>query len=750
MKFSNGCWLKKAGVKYHTPKQVYDKSLLYGGSTLRLYAPTNVIYNRGCTLSGPVITIKITTPKRGIFGIQLLHYEGVVDRYPGFELDIKTDETIDILYENENIVIKSGEARLIIDAGLNMKFYSGERYLTEIKATDMAYITADVGTDKDGYEKNTAYMSAAVNLSVGEHIYGLGERFTEFVKNGQSVDIWNADGGTYTEQAYKNIPFFISDMGYGVLVNDTGRVMYEIGSEYVRKASFCVKKESMSFYVICGEDNEYGYMKDVLVKYTGLSGRAPILPAWSFGLWLSTSFTTDYDEETVMEFIEGMKKRDIPLRVFHFDCFWMRGMQWCDFCWDKEVFADPQGMLKRIKDNGLSVCVWINPYIAQNSHLFFEGAKKGYLIKRSNGDVWQWDMWQPGMAIVDFTNPMAVQWYQENLGRLLDMGVDCFKTDFGERIPTDDVVYYDGSAPEDMHNYYSYLYNRAVYEVVKEKKGEDKAILFARSATCGGQKFPVHWGGDCTAEYVSMAESLRGGLSLMMSGFSFWSHDIGGFEDTSTPDVYKRWAAFGLMSSHSRLHGSSSYRVPWNYDDEAVEVVSYFSKLKNRLMPYIYSYACQASVTGIPLMRSMVLEFPEDKNCAYLDRQYMLGRELLVAPVFNERGDVSVYLPCGVWTDFFNGSHYEGGRWYEFKNISYMTIPCFVREGAVIPIGRRDDRPDYDYMEELVINVYRLGEGMSKSMPLYNPHGRIEDIIEVTLKDKKIHSNMIDKVKLFA
>ena len=357
-------------------------------------------------------------------------------------------------------------------------------------------------------------------------------------------------------------------------------------------------------------------------------------------------------------------------------------------------------------------------------------------------------MWQPGMAIVDFTNPSAVTWYQEKLKELLDMGVSCFKTDFGERIPTDGVVYYNGADPESMHNYYSYLYNKTVYDVVKNKCGEKEAILFARSATCGGQKFPVHWGGDCTAEYESMAESLRGGLSLTMSGFSFWSHDIGGFEDTSTADVYKRWVAFGLMSSHSRMHGSSSYRVPWNYGDEAAEVAAFFAKLKNRLMPYIYSYACQASENGIPLMRSMVLEFPDDKNCAYLDRQYMLGPDLLVAPVFDESGDVSVYLPNGCWTDYFSGDTYEGGKWYDFKNVSYFMIPCFVREGAVIPIGSRDDRPDYDYMDGLVLNVYKLCDGMDKSVILYNSKGERESVINIKIKDGKVLSNFKNKINI--
>lgn len=185
--------------------------------------------------------------------------------------------------------------------------------------------------------------------------------------------------------------------------------------------------------------------------------------------------------------------------------------------------------------------------------------------------MWQGDVWQAGLAIVDFTNPEAYRWYQSKLRVLLEQGVDCFKTDFGERIPTD-VAYYDGSDPTKMHTYYTYLYNKCVFELLEAYKGKNEACVFARSATVGGQKFPVHWGGDCSSSYASMHESLRAGLSLCMSGFGFWSHDISGFEGTASADVYKRWAVFGLLSTHSRLHGAKSYRVPWLFGEEAVYV----------------------------------------------------------------------------------------------------------------------------------------------------------------------------------
>ena len=431
--------------------------------------------------------------------------------------------------------------------------------------------------------------------------------------------------------------------------------------------------------------------------------------------------------------------------MFHFDCFWMKDFNWCNFEWDKRVFPDPKGMINRLKEKGLNICVWINPYISQESKLFDEGMKNGYLLKRPNGNVWQWDMWQPGIGIVDFTNPEACKWYADKLKALMDMGVDSFKTDFGERIPTN-VAYFDGSDPEKMHNYYTYLYNKLVFDTIKEVKGEKQAVLFARSATVGGQKFPVHWGGDCESNYESMAESLRGGLSLCMSGFGFWSHDIGGFESTSTADVYKRWVAFGLLSSHSRLHGSSSYRVPWLYDEEAVDVVRFFTKLKCRLMLYIYKTAVDSASTGIPVMRSMILEYEDDPACLYLDKEYMLGDSILVAPIFNEDGEASYYLPEGKWTNYISGKKYEGGRWIREKH-DYLSIPMMVKENSLIAIGSEDGKPDYDYREDVSILAYELKEGEAAEASIITEDGQEPLKVKVLKEDNiiTVESNGSDK-----
>jgi alpha-D-xyloside xylohydrolase len=607
-------------------------------------------------------------------------------------------------------VVTSGDlvARITPGAPWNLEFSSGGRPLTRSGHRAQAWVrlAADAAVDAPpiGVPLGSTYLHEQLDLGVGTHVYGLGERFGPLVKNGQTVEIWNADGGTSSEQAYKNVPFYLTDAGYGVLVNEPGHVSFEVGSESVQRVQFSVEGESLEYFVIAGATPAA-----ILERYTALTGRPADVPAWSYGTWLSTSFTTDYDEATVTSFLDGMRDRDLPLSVFHFDCSWMREFQWSDFVWDARVFPDPDGMLRRLHERGLKVSIWINSYIAQKSPLFAEAAAAGHLLRRPDGSVWQWDLWQAGMGIVDFTSDAAVRWFQEKLRTLIRQGVDAIKTDFGERIPLD-VVYADGSDPKRMHNLYTERYNAAVHEVLEqERPGE--AVLFARSATAGGQRHPVHWGGDSTSTFASMAETLRGGLSLSLSGFGFWSHDIGGFEGTPDAAVFKRWVAFGFLSSHTRFHGSDSYRVPWLFDedesapDSAVSVTRRFAKLKNRLAPYLVAAGHDAAATGMPMMRAMVLAFPEDRNARTLDRQYLLGPDLLVAPVFSADGEVDVYLPAGGWTQLLTGERATGGTWRHERH-GFDSLPLYVRDGAVLPLGARADRPDSDHLDGLVLRVF--------------------------------------------
>lgn len=662
MKFTDGFWLLREGISalHANHVQKVEKS---GDGFTALVAP-KVVEHRGATLNSALFELEFSSPLADVIGVRVRHHRGGEDSL-SFDLTHLNPET-SYSESEEAVEFRTGAltARLSRGKDFNLEFIADNRVITHQRGKSISIIN-------DG---SAHYLSAQLNLGVGELVYGLGERFTAFTKNGQTIDIWNADGGTSSEQAYKNIPFYLTNRGYGVFVNHTGKVSFEVASESVEKVQFSAECHDLQYFVIYGPTPA-----EILEKYTALTGRAPQLPEWSFGLWLSTSFVTDYDEKTVTAFIDEMEKREIPLDVFHFDCFWMREYQWCDFEWDPRTFPEPAAMLARLKAKGLKISLWINPYIGQASPLFAEGKAGGYFLKRHDGSVWQWDLWQAGNAIVDFTNPEAREWFKSKLRPLLEMGVDCFKTDFGERIPTD-VTYHNGADPMQMHNLYTQLYNATVWELLQEVKGEE-AIVFARSATVGGQKMPVHWGGDNSSSFESMAESLRGGLSLSLSGFGYWSHDIGGFEGNPDPAVFKRWLAFGLLSSHSRLHGNESVRVPWSIDEEAVDVTRTFANLKKKLHPYLIATMREVSERGLPMMRPMLLEFPEDPTAWFLDQQYMLGSDLLVAPVFSAEGDVTFYLPAGIWRNYFNNKEVDGGRWIT-ESHDFHSLPIYIRSGG--------------------------------------------------------------------
>ncbi len=691
MKFTEGYWRVREGFRALHPKEAYDVEVRDDGRSLEIHAPTHAVGFRGNTLSNPEFTLHLTSPAPGVVGVTVEHFTGVRHRGPEFALTV--DEGVDVRYDIDDTAasFRTGELEVVIDrASWRMEFRGGGRLLT---ASENKGIGSLVGPD------GTAYIHDQLSLGIGETVYGLGERFGHFVKNGQVVDMWNDDSGTSSDRSYKNIPFYFTTHGYGVFVDHPEEVSFEVGSEKVGRVQFSVPGQKLTYFVIYGPTP-----KEILARYTALTGRPPRLPAWSYGLWLTTSFTTEYDEQTVAGFIDGMAERDIPLSVFHYDCFWMREFHWCDFVWDKRVFPDPEARLAEHHRQGLKVCVWINPYIAARSPLFTEGMAKGYLLTLPDGSVYQTDFWQSGMGLVDFTNPDARQWYRGYLEQLLDMGVDCFKTDFGESVPTG-VVYHDGSDPAGMHNYYTYLYNQTVFELLEEKRGTGEAVLFARSATVGGQKFPVHWGGDCESTYTAMAETLRGGLSLASSGFGYWAHDIGGFEGTPGPTLYKRWVAFGLMSSHSRLHGSNSVRVPWAFDEEAVDVLRAFTRLKLSLLPTLAAAAEEAVGQGTPMMRPMVLEFPDDPAVAYLDRQYMLGGDLLVAPVLSEDGVVDYYVPAGRWTNILDGSVVEGPRWVR-ETHGVFSLPLLARPGSALAVQPERTDTDGDLLDGVHLRVF--------------------------------------------
>lgn len=697
MKFSDGAWLWRSDVEPACVRNVIEHHVR--DDVLELSVLDRLGREGVDRFEGVVLRVRVSSPMPDVIRVQVRHFE------PHPSANFKFD--LDTSLRSGDVRIEDTPAALRYTTGnTTLEIHKEQWQMRFLRKGESRPITAASG-DCLGYMRvkdQGNFLMQRLDLAVGECIYGMGERFGPLVRNGQTVEVWQRDGGTCSDQAYKNVPFYLSSRGYGLLVNDPGRVEFEVATERVSKIQFSVPSEELDYYLFDGPN-----LKDVLEKYTRLAGRTALPPAWSFGLWLSTSFTTQYDEQTVNEFVDGMAEREIPLSVFHFDCFWMKQRHWCNFMWDQDAFPHPHEMLRRLKARGLKVCVWINPYISALSEIFDEGVSGGYFLKQPDGNIYQRDQWQPAMALVDFTNPDAVAWYQGKLRALLGMGVDSFKTDFGERIPLD-VVYHNGADPTLMHNYYAYLYNKAVFELLEDFHGKGEALVFGRAATAGSQKFPVHWGGDCDATFESMAEDLRGGLSFCLSGNAFWSHDIGGFTGKADPAVYKRWIAFGLMSTHSRLHGSESYRVPWLFDEESVDVMRHFTNLKNKLFPYIYAAAHEARERGLPVMRAMVLEFPDDPGCLYLDRQYMLGESLLVAPVFRHDGFAEYYLPEGRWTHLTDGRLLKGGAWQR-ERVDFMNIPLFVRENTVLPMSGDDQHPRWGYEDELTLQLFELSDG---------------------------------------
>ncbi|KAI7548311.1 glycoside hydrolase family 31 protein [Hortaea werneckii] len=739
MKFRDGMWLMAEDKRVEYAEEVYSVTENKDGKALKLLCPTMKINSRGDTLNRPTISVELEAVADGIISVQSTHWHGALNRPPQFELfpDGKPAVSGSLDKTSTGTTLTSGSVAASVssqDHAFDIRFHSadGKNKLTSLQNRSVGFAyspptaspmqTADMRDYKH-------YMLMQTTLSPGEGVYGLGERFGAFNKVGQSVALWNADGGTSSEQAYKNVSFWLSNRGYGIFVDHPERVELEIGSERSCRVQTSVEGQRLKWYIIYGPTP-----KEVISRYTMLTGKPNKVPAWSFGLWLSTSFTTEYDEKTVSSFLEGMRDREIPVQVFHYDCFWMRGFHWCDFEFMSSHFPDPRGQITRLKESGLThkVCVWINSYLGQASPVFEEAKEKGYLLKRKDGSVWQWDLWQAGMGIVDFTNPAACQWFKSCLKKLFDTGVDAIKTDFGERIPSKDVQWFDSSVdPARMHNYYAFIYNRLVFEALQEQYGKDEVVLFARAACAGTQRFPLQWGGDCESTFEAMAESLRGGLSLGLCGFSFWSVDIGGFEGYPDPKIYKRWVQFGLLCSHSRLHGSNSYRVPWLIDGDekgpqsASAVLAKFTQLKCRLMPYLFSEAMESIKHGWPVsVRAMSLEFPDDRTAWTCDMQFMLGSSILVAPVFDESGNVEVYLPEGKWTNFWTDEVVHGPRWItEMHDLD--SLPLYIREGTILVLGKEGEkRTAYDWTnpENHVVQLYEPNS--NSRFALYGADGK--------------------------
>jgi len=547
-------------------------------------------------------------------------------------------------------------------------------------------------------------LSVVENLLLDpeDHFYGGGEKFTRLDLVGRTIRCWQRNPyGARQELAYKNIPLIVGTRGYGIFVDVPTAVTFHLGSRSNRTYTIEAAGQELDYYLIAGTP------KEIVAAYTDLTGKPAVPPLWAFGLWASTCFIEATDA-SVREQTQRLRSERIPCDVYNFDCFWQRRFMWCDFEWDTARFPDPTRLLKDLHQQGFHICLWENPYVSTQSAMYQEGVAKGYFLRRPDGSVYESLLWsqrsERGMglcAMVDFTNPEAVAWFRGKHETLLAQGADAFKTDFAEEVPAD-ARFQNGLTGIEMHNPYPLMFQREVFEAVRARHG--RAVIWARSGAPGSQRYPVHWSGDPECTFVDLANNLRGGLAAAMSGFAHWSHDIGGFWGDPLPELYIRWAQCGFLSPQSRYHGATA-RDPWLFGEEALRIFRRYARFRSRLVPYLYSYAWDAAETGMPLMRPMVLEFPEDPAGYAFDLQYCLGRELLVSPVVRENGWVMTYLPRGRWMDWWNGTILEGPTTIR-RRVPLEEIPLYVRENSLLVLGPEREHVDERPADPLTIEAF--------------------------------------------
>jgi alpha-D-xyloside xylohydrolase len=533
-------------------------------------------------------------------------------------------------------------------------------------------------------------IAASFSLLPDEKIYGCGESFTGLNKRGQKIVLWACDTqSAASKQMYKPVPFFMSSRGYGMFVHTTSPVTLDFGNTHEGSKTFFVGEDQLDLFFFIGSP------KEILTEYTKITGKSSFPPLWSFGLWMSR-FSYKSQEEVLMV-AKRLRAHKVPCDVIHIDAGWFEKGINCDFKFDKTAFPDPKKMTSKLKEEGFKTSLWQIPYFTPLNPIFKEVVEKKLFLKDGNGNVPTED------AILDFSNPDTVEWYSKKIKDLFRLGISVIKTDFGEAAPLKG-YYSSGRSGFYEHNNYPLRYTQLVSKITKEETGEN--IIWSRSSWAGGQRNPVHWGGDGEVSDAGMSGSLRGGLSLGLSGFSFWSHDIGGFSGAPKEELFKRWAFFGMFTSHSRVHGFPP-REPWEFSGEFLNIFRKMVELRYRLMPYIYAQSKIAANNGWPLLKAMFLNYPDDLTTWNLDNQYMFGDDFLIAPIMEEyTNSRNVYLPEGKWIDYQSRKVYQGSEWIKLEAGELPGI-ILIRNGSVIPhieLAQSTEFMDWEKVEMVAFN----------------------------------------------
>ena len=552
---------------------------------------------------------------------------------------------------------------------------------TQVKLLPFSFIKR--GSD------NSRSIAPVFSLAPGERIYGCGESFTSLNKVGQKVHLFVTDPqGPETDGQYKPVPFYFSNRGYGIFMHTSAPVTCDFGASYIGAQRLFMADEQMDFFVF------FGSPKDILYEYTEITGKSPMLPLWTFGTWMSR--ITYFSQAEGLDIAHQLRAHKIPSDVIHFDTGWF-GTDWqCDYEFAHDRFPDPVGMLKQLKDDGFHTCLWQLPYFTPKNRFFSEIIQQGLHVRNADGGMPVED------AILDFSNPQTVAWYQQKIAGLLRQGVSTIKCDFGEAAPYNG-FYHSGRGGLYEHNLYPLRYNKALWEVV-EREHPDEGVIWARSAWAGSQRYALHWGGDAATNNIGMLGDLRGGLSFGLSGFSFWSHDMGGFVTASPEDIYRRWLPFGFLSSHTRAHGAPPTE-PWLISESFTKAFRDCAEMKYKLMPYVYAQAKDCSERGLPMVRALLVEFPDDPGAWLVEDEYMFGSQMLVAPLLESGNSRTVYLPRGQWIDYQTGKVYVSG--YQTIQAGSIPVIILVRDGSVIPHAPLAQRTDQIRWDKLELRTYK-------------------------------------------
>ncbi len=569
---------------------------------------------------------------------------------------------------------------------------------TQVKLLPMSFIKR--GSD------NSRAVNPVFLLSPGERIYGCGESFTSLNKVGQKVQLSVTDPqGPETDGMYKPVPFYFSNRGYGIFMHTAAPVTADFGASYIGAQRLFMADEQADLFIF------FGQPKDILYEYTAVTGRSPMPPLWSFGTWMSR--ITYFSQQEGLDIASKLRQLNIPADVIHFDTGWF-GTDWqCDYQFSADRFPDPVKMLRQLAKDGFHTCLWQLPYFTPKNRFFNEIVQQGLHVKNAAGGMPVED------AILDFTNPETVSWYQQKIEGLMRQGVSTIKCDFGEAAPYNG-LYHNGRGGLYEHNLYPLRYNKALWEQV-ERSHPGEGIIWARSAWAGSQRYALHWGGDAATNNIGMLGDLRGGLSFGLSGFSFWSHDMGGFVTASPEDIYRRWLPFGFLSSHTRAHGAPPTE-PWLISESFTDAFRQCAELKYRLMPYVYAQAKDCSERGLPMVRALLVEFPDDPGAWYVEDEYMFGAQMLVAPLLESGNSRIVYLPADAnsskWIDYQTGRVYDSG----YQRIEAGSIPCviLVRDGALLPHAPLAQRTDQINWQAIELKEYKADAKQCKGL-LFKP-----------------------------